>query len=73
MGTVKTMTIPEAGAHYYGLGRGGSYNAAKRGDLALIGKGKHKRVSVPAMERMLEEAGQERPKRSGASLKEHTA
>ena len=62
MSTVKTMSIPEAGAHYYGLGRGGSYNAAKRGDLALIGNGKHKRVSVPAMDRRLEEAGREKPK-----------
>ena len=57
MSTLKTMTIPEAGEHYLGLGRGGSYLAAKRGDLPLIGRGKHKRVSVPAMERLLLEAG----------------
>jgi hypothetical protein len=59
MSTAKTMSIEEAGAYYFGLGRGGSYLAAKRGDLPLIGNGKHKRVSVPAMERRLQEAGQE--------------
>lgn len=52
----KTMSIPEAGQYYFGDGRGAAYLRAKRGDFPLIGKGKHKRVSVPAMERMLEEA-----------------
>ena len=58
MSTVKTMSIPEAGRHYLGLGRGASYLAAKRGDLIVIGRGKrHRRVSVPAMEKFLLEAG----------------
>ena len=52
----KTMSIPEAGRLYLDLGRGASYLAAKRGDLIVVGRGKRKRVSVPAMERMLLEA-----------------
>lgn len=52
----KTMSIPDAGRLYLDLGRGASYSAAKRGDLIVIGTGKRKRVSVPAMEKMLLEA-----------------
>src|SRR5262245_1617747 len=31
-----TMTIPEAGAYFYGLSRGASYRAAKNGAFSLI-------------------------------------
>jgi hypothetical protein len=45
-----TISVPEAGKKYYGLGRNGSYEAAKRGDIPTIKIGKLKRVSVRVME-----------------------
>ena len=57
--STKTLTVPEAGAVYFGLGRTGSYEAAKRGDLPVIRVGRLLRVSVPALERRLIEAGEE--------------
>jgi hypothetical protein len=53
--TAKTMSVPEAGAHYYGLSRNGSYDAAKRGDIPTIKVGRLRRVPVAAMERKLEQ------------------
>jgi hypothetical protein len=53
----KTFTVPEAGKRYYDLGRGGSYEAAKRGDIPTIRVGRLLRVPVAAMERKLESAG----------------
>jgi excisionase family DNA binding protein len=55
--TTKTMSVPEAGAHYYGLSRNGSYDAAKRGDIPTIKVGRLRRVPIAAMERRLEQAG----------------
>ena len=52
----KTMTVPEAGRIYFGLGRNGSYYAAKRGDIPTIKIGRLLRVPVAAMERRLEQA-----------------
>ena len=52
----KTLSVPEAGQKYFGLGRAGSYAAANRGDLPTIRVGRRLRVSVVALERMLEEA-----------------
>ncbi len=52
----KTISVPEAGKVYFGLGRDGAYEAAKRGDIPVIRIGRRLRVSVPALERMLEEA-----------------
>jgi hypothetical protein len=49
----KTLSVPEAGHRYFGLGRDASYNAAKRGDLPIIRIGRLLRVSVPALEKML--------------------
>ena len=54
----KTMSVPEAGALYYGLSRNGSYEAANRGESPTIKVGRLKRVPVAAMERKLSEAGQ---------------
>ena len=34
--TPHTLSIPEAGKRYLGLGRNGSYNAAARGELPVI-------------------------------------
>jgi hypothetical protein len=52
-----TMTVPEAGEKYYGLGRDASYAAAQRGDIPTIRVGRLLRVPVAAMDRKLESAG----------------
>lgn len=52
-----TMTVPEAGKKYFGLGRNASYEAAARGDIPFIRVGWLMRVPVAAMDRKLEEAG----------------
>jgi len=48
-----TMTVPEAGEKYYGLGRDASYAAAQRGDIPFIRVGRLLRVPVAAMDRKL--------------------
>ena len=55
-----TMSVPEAGRKYLGLGRDASYAAARRGELPVLYFGKLMRVPRAAMERMLMEAGQTR-------------
>ena len=51
----KTLTVPEAGKRYFGLGRNASYEAARRGDLPTIRIGRLLRVPVVALERKLSE------------------
>jgi hypothetical protein len=53
---VKTMSVPTAGKLYFGLGRNGSYAAAKRKEIPVIKVGARLRVPVIAMERKLAEA-----------------
>ena len=53
----KTISVPEAGKLYLGIGRDSSYEAAKRGEIPVIRIGKLLRVPVVAMERLLEQAG----------------
>lgn len=60
--SAKTLTVPEAGACYFGLSRGASYEAAKRGDIPTIRIGKLLRVPVQALDEMLA-----RPKVKGAA------
>ncbi len=55
----KTVSVPEAGRIYLGLGRDASYEAAKRGDIPFIQVGRLKRVPIAAMERMLESVGEQ--------------
>ncbi|WOH47656.1 DNA-binding protein [Bradyrhizobium sp. sBnM-33] len=50
----KTISVPEAGREYFGLGRNASYAAAERGDIPTIRIGKLLRVPVKAMEERLE-------------------
>ena len=52
----KTITVPDAGRIYFGLGRNASYDAAKRGEIPTIKVGRLLRVPIIAMERRLEEA-----------------
>ena len=47
----RTISVPEAGARYFGLSRNGSYEAAQRGDIPVIKVGRLLRVPVAAMER----------------------
>ena len=60
----ETMSIPEAGKKYLGLSAGGSWNAARRGEIPFIQVGRLKRVPVRAMERLLD-AVSEPPRRKG--------
>jgi hypothetical protein len=55
----KTLTVPEAGRRYFDLSRNASYEAARRGDIPTIKIGRLLRVPVTAMERKLQQAGQE--------------
>jgi len=52
----KTLSVPEAGRIYFGLGRNASYSAAKRGEIPTIKIGSRLRAPVVLLERMLEEA-----------------
>jgi excisionase family DNA binding protein len=54
----KTLSVPEAGRKYFGLGRGASYMAAANGQLPIIRIGRRIRVPVVALERMLERVGE---------------
>ena len=45
-----TMTVPEAGAHFFGLKKRASYDAADRGDLITIRVGRYRIVPVAAQE-----------------------
>jgi hypothetical protein len=56
--TPKTMSVPEAGRIYYGVGRDASYQAAKTGQIIVIEVGKYKRVPIAAMDKKMEQAGQ---------------
>ena len=49
----KTLSVPDAGRLYFGLGRNGSYDAARRGDIPTIRVGRLLRVPVAAMEEKL--------------------
>jgi len=49
-----TMTVPEAGKHYFGLSRNGAYDAAARGEIPTIRIGRLLRVPVRALEKMLD-------------------
>jgi hypothetical protein len=51
----KTMSVPAAGKLYFGLGRNGSYAAAKRGEIPVIKVGSRLRAVVAALERKLAE------------------
>jgi hypothetical protein len=50
----KTLSVPDAGRKYFDLGRNASYSAARRGDLPVIKIGGRLRVSIIALEKMLE-------------------
>jgi hypothetical protein len=53
----KTMAVVDAGRRYFNLGRNAAYDAAKRGDIPVIRIGGKIVAVVPAIERMLANAG----------------
>ena len=53
----KTISVPQAGRTYFGLGKNGSYAAADRGDIPTIRVGRLRRVPVQAMEEKLRQTG----------------
>jgi len=55
----KTISVPAAGRTYYGIGKNLSYDAARRGEIPTIRVGRLLRVPVAAMERLLEQAGED--------------
>jgi len=57
----KTISVPEAGAHYFGMSRSASYIAAGRGEIPTIRIGRLLRVPVRALEAMLENASTKAP------------
>jgi hypothetical protein len=50
-----TISVPEAGRRYFGIGPYASYEAARCGQIPTIQVGRFKRVPVVIMERMLTE------------------
>jgi hypothetical protein len=52
-GTAHTLSVPEAGKRYLGLGRNGSYNAARAGEIPTIKIGERLRVPIRQMEALL--------------------
>jgi hypothetical protein len=56
---VQTLSVPEAGKKYFNLSRNASYDAAARGNIPYIQVGRLKRVPVRAMERLLDNVGQQ--------------
>ena len=56
-GPAKTMSVPHAGRLYFGLGKNGSYEAARRGDIPTVRVGRKLRAVVCLLERKLAEAG----------------
>ena len=49
----KTISVPEAGRIYLGIGRDSSYEAVKRGDIPTIRIGRRLLVPKVALERLL--------------------
>ena len=60
----KTISVPAAGRTYYGIGKNLSYDAARRGEIPTIRVGRLLRVPVAAMERLLEQAGEDSIRRN---------
>jgi excisionase family DNA binding protein len=51
----KTLTVPEAGRRYFGIGRNASYEAVRRGEIPVVRIGRLLRVPIVALERKLED------------------
>ena len=65
--TELTISVPEAGRRYFGIGRGLSFEAARRGEIPTIRIGRLLRVPVRAMEAMLDGSGSDIAKNRSAA------
>ena len=62
------MTIPAAGAKYFGLSKNGSYDAAERGDFGeLYEVGRRKFVVIPAIEAKIKAAAEAQQRKPAAA------
>jgi hypothetical protein len=62
------MSIPAAGAKFFGLSKNGSYDAAQRGDFGeLYEVGRRKFVVVPAIEAKIRAAAEARQRKPTAA------
>ena len=52
-----TISVPQAGRDYLGLGKNAAYQAAARGEIPVLKFGGKLRVPVVALKRLLENAG----------------
>lgn len=52
----KTMSVPDAGRIYFGIGKNASYEAARRGEIPVVKIGARLRVPIIVLERMLNAA-----------------
>jgi hypothetical protein len=50
-----SLSVPEAGRRYYGLGTKGSYAAAKRGEIVTVRVGRLLRVPIAEQEAKVRE------------------
>jgi hypothetical protein len=53
--TIESMSIPEAGREFLGIGPNASYGAAKRGEIPFIKVGRLKRVPRRLMEAKMQQ------------------
>jgi hypothetical protein len=51
------MTVPAAGAHYYGLSKNDSYDAVRRGEIVAVRVGRLLKVPIAQMEAKFNQAG----------------
>lgn len=51
-----TISVPDAGRRYFGIGKNAAYQAARRGEIPTIRIGKRLLVPLAALERMLQGA-----------------
>ena len=51
-----TISVPDAGRRYFGIGKNAAYQAARRGEIPTIKIGKRLLVPLAALERMLQGA-----------------
>jgi hypothetical protein len=56
------MSVPDAGRHYFDLGRNASYEAARRGEIPTIRIGARLLAVVAALDRMVGDAESDKPK-----------
>jgi hypothetical protein len=57
-----TMSVPDAGRHYFDLGRNASYEAARRGEIPTIRIGGRILAVVAALDRMVGDAESDNPR-----------